>query len=123
VLLLVLIVGLVVQPLVHDFGFGLFLYDTLLALGLVTAFWAVFERKRDRVVALAILLPGLASNWLSYGPVDGRAPALQAIYCSCVVVFLAFAVAVILRGLFGQQVILVGLKLAQAAQNNQTPSD
>src|SRR6516164_4579182 len=105
VLLLVLVVGLVLQPLAHGWLFGLVFYDVLLTLLLLTVFLIVFERRRERLVALVIAVPALVSSWAGHG-LSGWPQTVAWVIDHCfIVLFIGFAVVVILRGLFQTKAI------------------
>ena len=105
VLLLLLVVGLVLQPLAHGWLFGLVFYDVLLTLLLLAVFLVVFERRWERLVALGIAVPALVSGWAGHG-LSGRPQAVAWVIDHCfIVLFVGFAVVVILRGLFQSKAI------------------
>ncbi|MGH7302175.1 MAG: hypothetical protein ACRELZ_02715 [Candidatus Rokuibacteriota bacterium] len=106
VLLIALIVMLVVQPLLghRSVAAGAF-FDGLLAMIAFFAFFIVFEKRWQRRVALALVLPALASNVALY-VLPAPATWASAVGYHCfLIVFLAFVVAVILRGIFSKRVI------------------
>jgi hypothetical protein len=105
VLVAVLLVALVVQPLAHGVVAGLILYDVLFGLMLVSVFLITFESRRQRLGALALGLPGLASNWAAHGLVGGPRVAADVLYNCLAFGFFAFASVVILRGLFEDKVV------------------
>jgi len=105
VLLLVVALGLVLQPLAHGWLLGLVFYDVLLTLLLLTVFLIVFERRRERLVALVIAVPALVSSWAGHG-LSGRPQTVAWVIDHCfIVLFVGFAVVVILRGLFQSKAI------------------
>jgi hypothetical protein len=105
VLLLLLVVGLVLQPLAHGWLFGLVFYDVLLTLLLLAVFLVVFERRWERLVALGIAVPALVSCGAGHG-LSGRPQTVAWVIDHCfIVLFVGFAVVVILRGLFQTQAI------------------
>src|SRR5262245_39324342 len=63
VLLLTLVSTILVQPLARGFLAGLIIYDILRSLIVVIVFFVVFQRRRDRLIALVIALPVLAGSW------------------------------------------------------------
>jgi hypothetical protein len=68
-------------------------------------FLIVFERRRERLAALALALAGLAANWAGYA-LTGEPRLVGLVLRHCLVsAFLSFGVAVILRGLFQQRAI------------------
>jgi voltage-gated potassium channel len=107
VLLLVLVLGLVFQPLAHGLLLGLVVYDVLLTLVLLAVFLVVFQRGWERFVALGVGLPTLVSNGAAHALSGGPRLASWAVYHCLVVAFLGFAVVVILRHLFQARAIRV----------------
>jgi hypothetical protein len=105
VLFLVLVVGLAIQPLAHGWLFGLVVYDVLLTLVLLAVFLVVFERGWERGVALGAGLPALVSNGAAHALSGGPRLAAWAVYHWLVVLFLGFAVVVVLRHLFQARAI------------------
>ena len=105
VLLLTLVSTIVVQPLARGFLAGLVLYDVLRTLLVLTVFFIVFQRGRDRLVSLVIGLPVLAGGWAPYLLPDSFGTALGVIHHGFLVAFLGFAVAMILRGIFERKVV------------------
>src|SRR5262249_54431175 len=106
VLLVTLVFMLVAQPLLGPLHIlaGAF-FDGLIAAIATYAFFIVFEARWQRWVALAVMLPVFASNVVLYAvPVHVHRPS-AVVYHSLLIVFLAFAVAVILKGIFGKRVI------------------
>jgi hypothetical protein len=126
VLLLLLVFVLAMQPLAHGFLVGLVLFDVLASLIVLSVFLIVFERRQERLVALLIALPAVAVNWAGYSLAGDPRVAAVVIYNGLVALFLAFAVTVILRGLFQQRVLradhllggFCGYLLAGAAWGN-----
>jgi hypothetical protein len=106
-LVLLLTVGLmlVVQPLAHGFLVGLILFDVLVMLLVLAVFLIVFQRRRERLLSLVIALPALVGNWAGHCLSGGTQVASWVVYHGFAVLFLGFAVVVILRGLFAQKVI------------------
>src|SRR5262249_17633338 len=105
VLLLALVVGLVLQPLTHGWLFGLVVYDVLLTLLQPAVFLVVFERRWERLVALVLAAPALVTGCGGHG-VSGRLQTVAwAIAHWFIVLFIGFAVVVILHGLFEEQAI------------------
>src|SRR5215475_13655627 len=100
VLLLTLVSTIVVHPLAREFLAGLLIYDVMRTLVVLTVFFIVFQRGRDRFVALVIGWPVLCGNWVPYILLDRFKMALGVIHHGFLVAFLGFAVAVILRGIF-----------------------
>jgi voltage-gated potassium channel len=105
VLLLTLVSTIVVQPLARGFLAGLIIYDVLHTLVVVTVFFIVFQRRRDRLVSLLIGLPVFAGGWGPYILPGRFETASEVMYHSFPVAFLGFAVAMILRGIFERKVV------------------
>jgi Ion channel len=105
VLLLTLVSTIVVQPLAPRFLAGLVVYDVMRSLVVLTVFFIVFQRGRDRLVALVIGMPVFAGSWAPYILPDRFEAALGVIHHSFLVAFLGFAVATILRDIFERQVV------------------
>jgi hypothetical protein len=99
VLLLVLVLTLLAHPLVGGGLVGLIVYDVSMTLGLLTVFFIIFERKWERLAALAFVAPAVVSNWAGYALSGGPKAVAAALNHGLVVAFLGFTV-VILRGLF-----------------------
>jgi hypothetical protein len=125
ILLAVLLIALVIQPLAHGLVAGLILSDVLFALTVLSVF-LIFERSRQRLGALAFALPTLACNWAGYGLAGGYKVAADVLFNCFAFGFFAFAIVVILRGLFrnkeirADQIIgaVCGYLLAGAAWGN-----
>jgi Ion channel len=105
VLLLLLVLMLGLQPLTFGFLSGLILYDVLFAALLLGVFLVAFERGQQRLVSLAIVVPAFAANWAYHGLAGRPQEVAAGIFHGFGFLFFAFAVAVILRGLFEQKVI------------------
>ena len=105
VLLLTLVSTIVVQPLARRFLAGLVIYDGLRTLVVLTVLFIVFQRRRNRLVALVIGLPVLAGNWAPYILPDRFEAASGVIHHSFQVAFLGFAVATILRDILERKVV------------------
>jgi hypothetical protein len=105
VLFLAMIVVLAAQPLAHGSVSGLILYDVLVSLLLLVVFLVVFERRVQRVVAVVPIVTGIAGNWATYAMQGEANRAAVVLYHASVASFLAFAVVVILRGIFSKKAI------------------
>jgi hypothetical protein len=105
VLLLALIVLLVLQPLAHGPVGGLILFEVVATLVLLAIFLVVFERALHRLVALAAAATAIACNWAGY-VLPGQAQVVSgSLYHGALVLFLSYAVVVILQGIFKQKAI------------------
>ena len=106
VLLAAMVVMLVAQPLLghRSTGAGAFFDGVFVAMCLYV-FFVVFEQRWQRRVALVLFLPAIAGNIAHYAlPPSAHRWSAMAFHCS-VVVFLGFAVAVILGNIFRKRVI------------------
>jgi voltage-gated potassium channel len=105
-LLTALIGMMMVQPhLGHRSELGGAISDAVLSAICVYIVFIVFGQERERLVAVALLLPAFASNCGIYVLPDGIHVASEVVYHVCMVAFLGFAVAVILRDIFKKTVI------------------
>jgi len=104
-LLLAIILALAAQPLASGFLLGLILFDVLVSLAVVAVFLVVFERLQHRLAAVALAVPALVSNWAGYVTAGDAQLVALVIFHGCMCAFLAFAVAVILGGIFEQKLI------------------
>jgi hypothetical protein len=105
ILLVVLLIVLVLQPLVHGVVAGFLLFNVLFALTLLSVFLITFEGKRQRLGAVALALPALVCNWAGYGLTGGPKVAADVFFSCFAFAFIAFAIVVILRGIFEEKVI------------------
>jgi hypothetical protein len=126
VLLLTLVLLLALQPLAHGPRVGEVLCDAVGTLVLLAVFLVVFRSSLHRVVALAGAATAIASNWGTYVLRGDAQVAAELVFHAAVVLFLAFAVVVILQGIFTQRQIgsddviggLCGYLLAAIAWGN-----
>lgn len=105
ILLVVLLVMLVVQPLTHELLYGLMLFDGLLTIMSVAVLTIVFERRREQLIALSIAVPTIAGNLLAYGLPEPYLPLALVAWHGLLVVYLGFAMIVILRDVFRRSTI------------------
>jgi hypothetical protein len=105
VLLTTLVLTVVTQPLAAGPAAGRVVYDVTMTLALLTIFLVIFERKWERIAALAVLAPAVVCNWAGYGLSDEARVVSNAVFHGLMVAFLGFTVAVILRGLFRNQAV------------------
>jgi voltage-gated potassium channel len=105
-MLLAALVGMcVVQPLAQGIFVGLVLFDVFLMFLLLGVFVVVFKRRHERQWAVALAVPAIVAKWAAYGlPVDMQWMAIIA-HHAFVLMFLAMAVAIILRGVFEERTI------------------
>jgi len=105
-LLAIVIALMVVQPIVghQSLGGAVFCDVAILAL-LLYVFFIVFEKRWHRRIAFALILPAVVSNLAHYLlPPSAHVESSVTFHVS-VVVFLGFAVVVILGGIFRKRVI------------------
>lgn len=100
VLLLTAILGLSLQPLMHLLPLGLVLFELCAYALILFVFLSVFERVGERRIALAIGLPAIAANLIGHFSSSTVKAVAMPIFHGLLVAFLAFAVGVILRGVF-----------------------
>jgi hypothetical protein len=105
VLFLVLVVVLGLQPLAQGPVGALIVFDVLGFLVVMSVFLVVFERWAQRLVALVGALLALASDCAAYVVRDEAHVGLLLLYHAGVGLFLAFAVVMILRGIFKNRVL------------------
>ncbi|MGC3968168.1 MAG: ion channel [Pirellulales bacterium] len=99
-LLVVTIAGLTMQPLLQARYVGTILFEILGYALLLTVFVAIFERRIDRNIALVIGLPGVAANIVGYFTRGTAQWLALVIFHSLSVIFLGYAIGIILRGIF-----------------------
>jgi Ion channel len=106
-LLLVAIVAMqVAQPLVgHRSVASGAVFDALFAAICLYLFFVVFEERWERGAACALLLPALIANFGIYNVPRGSQNAWATVFHGIIVVFLGFAVAVILADIFRKSAI------------------
>lgn len=103
VLLVVLLLLAAVQPIAHRIVWGMFLYDLLMTAGLLVVWLAVFQQRGERRWALLIAGPTALTRWASAGESSEWQRAMSATHHLLVAVFFAFAIVVILRGIFREK--------------------
>jgi hypothetical protein len=104
-LLLVLLLALLLQPLAHGSLAELILFDAVATLFVLTVFLAIFETPRQRLIALAAAATAIASNWAGYA-LRGQAHVVSvSVNPAALVLFLSYAVVVILRGIFRRKTV------------------
>ena len=96
-LLLLLVIGgcLVIQPFAHGKLVGLFVYDMLLSVLVLTIINVVFDRRRERIVAFVIGILALVGDWTRN----------ELLFHATMPILVGFGLAVILRNIFHQRVI------------------
>ncbi|HSD43955.1 MAG TPA: hypothetical protein VLD36_19075 [Burkholderiales bacterium] len=110
-LLAAIIAVLVTQPLVaRESTAARLAYDLLVAAVAVGVFLVVFGFRWERQVAAVLALPAIALDVARYALTDGAIGGYAVSYFLSVALFLAFAVAVIVRDIFhGRAVSLDGV--------------
>lgn len=101
----VLMVALVLQPLSHGLVDGIILFDVLFFLILLAVFLNVFKRGWQRRVGLPLGVLIIATNIVALVATGDVQTIAAIIFHALFTVFLAFAVGVILEGIFSNQVI------------------
>lgn len=105
VLLASLLAMSLAQPLARGVIGGLVLYDLFLTALLMGVFAVVFAGSRERPLAIGLALSAIAARWMEYGLEGGLQRAATALHHGIVIVYLAFAVGVILRGVYRERQI------------------
>ena len=101
-LLIFIIALLVVGPLIEEFVHLRILHDILWSAVLLSAIYAVSHKKRYILVGVLLVLPTLASIWLSYSMADS---ALGVVGGLCGAAFFIFAIIQILIFIYKQKEI------------------
>lgn len=94
------------QPHSRGVVAGLLVYDTLLTFVLMSVLLVVFRQPRDRVWATMAAAPAILSRWGGYFVPAKNQTVLLFSHQAFVAVFLGFAVAMILRGIFSDRRIV-----------------
>jgi len=105
VLLGVMVLMSIAQPITHGMWAGLLIYDVLLSALLFGLFAIVFERRRERWIALCFGLPALATRWAGYATDDREQFILEVLHLHFIIIFLTFAVFVIVRDIFRRNML------------------
>ena len=104
-LLVAVLFALVTQPFAaHESAGARIAYDVLIAAVTVSVFLVVFGERRERQVALALLLPAFVLTFALYASPPLARPAAVAYHLS-VALFFGFAVGVIVRDIFRRHAI------------------
>ena len=105
-LLAAILAVLVTQPLVaHDSTLARLAYDLLVAAVAVGVFLVVFNFRWERRVYVVLALPAIALTVARYAVPDGAMAPFAVAFHLSVALFLAFAVAVIVRDIFRNRAI------------------
>ncbi len=94
-LLLVITACLFIQPLAHGKIIGLFLYDLLLSILVVSIILFAFHRRYERVIGLSVGMLAVIGNWFRN----------EVLFHAAMPLLLGFGFVVILRSIFEQKVI------------------
>jgi hypothetical protein len=116
---LILLVTLAVVAIVQSFGrgvpFGHTVSDVLVTVSVLAVFAAVFKGWGQRMVAFVAALAAIAVHWSPSTPGPGEDLALrEAAHHGLLLLFPAFAVAVILRNIFAEETITADAVLGAA---------
>lgn len=94
------------QSTAHGFTGGRVFSDTLVALISLAVLLVVFERRRDRIIALAVAIVAILSNLARYLPSAAlHQVSLTIVHYVLLTVFLGYAVAVILGNIFKKRAV------------------
>jgi hypothetical protein len=116
----------VTQPLAGMLVGGQATHDTIMSFMIFAVVMAVFERQRERLIALGLAIPAVVTRW-SLHVVHGDATRPLAVaHHVAIVVFLSYAVFAILRRIFEERTVradhlmgtVCGYLLAGAAWGN-----
>ena len=99
-LLVALVAVLIIQSFAHRLLLGPVASDAMVAVVMTGVFFVVFERPRERLLAVATLAAALAALLAHHALPAGVQEGLRIAYHALLVLFQAFAVAVILRDIF-----------------------
>jgi len=103
-LLLALITMVIWSSFAHRLLIGPAVTEVLMTAVLIVVFLVVFTRRRERNLALAVVVMAIAVKWSRYIFPPQEGSTLQpTIFHGLVAVFLAFAVYVILRNIFAEK--------------------
>lgn len=105
-LLLVQLAMVVTQPFAHRFVGGRAIHEALMTLVLFAVVLVVFSRHSERLAALALAVPAMATRWLPHLLHGEAAVSMSVAHHAAIVIFLSFAVFAILRGIFEEDSVL-----------------
>ena len=101
-----LVCVMIVQSFAHRVVLGAVLSDLLITLMVLAVFLVVFTGWRERTIAFAVAAAVMAIDWSHYLPILAEhGILLAAVHQLLLVLFLGFAVAVILRNIFEGMVV------------------
>lgn len=109
---LALLIAIIVLQTIHPLFVHIGVHTRILAdiafIALcISVFLVVFERPWERWLALVFAIPGLVGNVVIYFLPERMQTIAEAFYHGSVLVFLGFAVVVILRDVFGRRIVRV----------------
>lgn len=105
-LLVTLVAITLVESYVRHAVAGLAVSDVLVTLTALAVFLVVFEGWRERAFALATAVAGVVFTWTHYLPLDeGTRPFHAAVHHVLMMVFLGYAVVVILTNIFARRAV------------------
>jgi hypothetical protein len=105
VLLTVSIAMLVLEPFAHGIVGGLILFDGVFTVVMLGMFLVVFRSGGQRIGALVIGVPTIVTRWAAYATTGDWRFDLLVAHHLLVGLFFAYAVVMILRGIFAQAAI------------------
>jgi voltage-gated potassium channel len=103
ILLVVLIASLVLQPAIPDWAVVPFVYEFISYMMVLVVFIIVFERPRERWLALVVGSMALTANLIGHSAAGSTKLAATVAFHTLVATFLYFAIYVILRAIFRNQ--------------------
>jgi len=104
ILLVALVSFLIVESFAHRVVLGAFMSDVLMTLAAFAVFLVVFEGWRERAFALVTALAALVFAWTRYLPLGETTVQVHSIvHHTLMMVFLGFAVVVILINIFARR--------------------
>ena len=111
-LLVALVVLLVSAPFVEELEGGHFILSVLFSLVLIAAVFAVANRKRSLVIALALAIPAITARWINQLRPDLVHPA---VFLVCALVLLTFVIGHLLYFVLRAPVVNVEVLCASIA--------
>ena len=111
-LLIAIVVLLVSAPFVEELEGGHFILSVLFSLVLIAAVFAVANRKRSLVIALALAIPAITARWINQLRPDLVHPA---VFLVCALVLLTFVIGHLLYFVLRAPVVNVEVLCASIA--------
>lgn len=99
-LLVVIIVGLTIQPIVRWPATGPLVSQLIAYSILLAVFLAIFQHLKERWIGFAMAVPAVSANLVEHASTGTTKLVAAMIYHGCGMVFIGMAVIVILRGVF-----------------------